>query len=135
MTEANSNEARVSITSDADIAEARDRAREAAADMGFSLMDVTLISACVSELSRKVLNNGRRGEIVLSWQCKRPACLVVEASDNGPGVLPQALAPRAGSESRRGSDDLFFAWRSMDELTVVVDPGHATRIVARKWLW
>src|SRR5262245_20145944 len=97
MDEPNNTEApveRVPIRTDADIVVARRRARELAAELGFSSTDLVLITTAISELARNIVLYARSGEIVLQQVANhgRPGIVVV-AEDQGPGIddVEQAL--------------------------------------------
>ncbi|HVB28489.1 MAG TPA: hypothetical protein VNG91_01640, partial [Terriglobia bacterium] len=57
--------ARISVTSDHDILQARQRARELASEADFTTLESTSIAAAVSELARNILQYAGRGEIMI----------------------------------------------------------------------
>lgn len=129
------DEARVSISSDADIVDARQKGRELAAQMGFGSMDLTLIATAISELTRNIVLYARRGEIIL-----RPVAeggkfgILVIASDDGPGISNVAQALQDGY-SRSGGLGLGLPGvkRLMDEFQIVSEVGRGTTVTVKKW--
>jgi len=54
-----------SIHTDVDIVVARQKGRELAGELGFGLIDSTLIATAISELARNIVLYARQGEIVI----------------------------------------------------------------------
>lgn len=131
-----SSEAHVPITSATDIVTARQKGRELALELGFEGMEVTLIAAAISEVSRNIVEYAKRGEIILQPSrngTKRGLCVV--ARDQGPGIADVTRAMEYGYSSRRGLGvGLPGAKLLMDEFHITSKVGEGTTITMRKWL-
>lgn len=127
---------RVPIKSDADVVTARQTAREAAGEAGFSGSDLTVIATATSELARNILEYAQSGEIAVSLATDGPRrAIVVVASDAGPGIADVSLALTDGySTAKSLGIGLPGARRLMDDFEIVSEVGKGTTITARKWL-
>ena len=130
------NEARVPITSEADIVTARKNGRLLAAELGFEGADLTLIAAAISEVSRNIVEYAQRGEILFqpaNHGNRRGLCIV--ARDQGPGIPDVAQALQYGYSSRRGLGvGLPGAKLLMDDFDIVSKVGVGTTITMKKWV-
>jgi serine/threonine-protein kinase RsbT len=129
------HEARVPITSDADLVPARAQGRALAQALGFSQTDATLIATAISEIARNIVVHAGRGEIVMS-RIEEPHRygLVVVASDAGPGIREIDVALERGHTSTGGLGlGLPGARRLMDEFQVETDAGKGTTVTMTKW--
>ena len=130
------NEARVPITSEADIVTARQKGRSLAAELGFQGADLTLIATAISEVSRNIVEYAQRGEIILqaaNLGAKHGLCIV--ASDRGPGIPDITQAMQYGYSSRRGLGvGLPGAKLLMDDFDIVSKVGVGTTITMKKWV-
>ncbi|HEV2797661.1 MAG TPA: sigma-70 family RNA polymerase sigma factor [Nocardioides sp.] len=126
---------RVPVTRDADVVLARQKAREVAAEAGFSATDMTLVATAISEVTRNIVKFADRGEVVLSLvQQDRRRGIRVVARDAGPGIEDPAEAMRDGFSTCHGFGlGLPGAKRLMDhfELTSGED---GTTVTMEKWL-
>src|SRR5262249_38567048 len=79
---------RVAIRSDEDIVVARQRVRELAQPLGFTLVEITMIATAISELARNIVMYAERGEIELGVEKSGNGrhAIVVIARDEGPGI-------------------------------------------------
>jgi RNA polymerase sigma factor (sigma-70 family) len=129
-------EVRVPVSRDADVVVARQRAREIAAEVGFSATEQTLIATAISEITRNIVKFADRGEVVLSQVSAdgRSGVLVV-ARDVGPGIEDHEQAMRDGYSTYHGLGlGLPGARRLMDRLELVSVPGVGTTVTMEKWL-
>jgi serine/threonine-protein kinase RsbT len=129
------DEARIVVATDADIVAARQTGRELAAQLGFSLTDLTLIATAISEVARNITTYADRGEITLRLvhEAGRRG-LVVIARDDGPGIADIDRAMQDGYSTGRGMGlGLPGARRLMDEFEIVSTPGQGTTVTMRKW--
>src|SRR5438046_278764 len=90
------DELRCPISSETDIVLARQRGRDLAAQLGFSLTDLALISTAISELARNIVQYASRGEIVLQTVEGKSRGIQVVACDQGPGIANLTLAMQDG---------------------------------------
>lgn len=126
----------VRILSERDIVAVRKAVREAAAELGFGLTDITRIVTAASELARNVFRFAETG--VMRWAHETAGnrcglCLVFE--DSGPGIqdLEEAMTPGYTSGGGLGMG-LPGAKRLMDEMDVFSRVGEGTRVTIRKWV-
>jgi serine/threonine-protein kinase RsbT len=129
------DEVRIEVAGDTGIVEARQTGRDLAAQLGFSLTDLTLIATAISEVARNITTYAGRGEISLRLvrQAGRRG-LVVVASDDGPGIADLDRALEDGYSTGRGMGlGLPGARRLMDEFEIDSSPGQGTTVTMRKW--
>jgi serine/threonine-protein kinase RsbT len=129
------SECRVSIQRDADIVTARQEGRQLALAAGFSGSDLTLIATAISEVARNILVYAEKGEILLGVQeAGGRRCVVVIATDAGPGIADIELALRDGYSTGKSLGlGLPGARRLMDEFDIVSEVGAGTVVTMRKW--
>ena len=126
------------IRDEADIINARQRAREIAKRLGFGAVDQSRIATAVSELTRNVLRyaTDRRGEVAIRPQPRtaRGTGLEIVVSDHGPGIADVGQAMREGFTSGPGMGmGLPGTKRLMDEMEIESELGHGTTVTIRKW--
>ena len=128
-------EFKVSITSDQDIVQARQKGRALAMEMGFGSGDATLIATAISELARNIVSYARRGQISLKVVDGGGRYgLSIIASDEGPGIPDIRQALRDGfSTSGSLGIGLPGVRRLMDEFEITSQPGQGTTVAVKKW--
>lgn len=129
------DEIRWEIAADRDIVQARQSAREQAAEAGFSAGDQTVIAAAVSEIARNILMYARRGAVSIRLVVDdHKRGLIVVAKDDGPGIadIPRALQDGFSTSGGLGLG-LPGSRRLMDEFEVVSQPGRGTTVTMKKW--
>lgn len=127
---------RVPVSRDADVVLARQKAREVAAEIGFSATDMTLIATAVSEVTRNIVKFAERGEVVFTvvTQERRRGIQVV-ARDVGPGIEDPDEAMRDGFSTYHGFGlGLPGSKRLMDRFELDSTPGEGTTVTMEKWL-
>ncbi|WP_433755030.1 ATP-binding protein [Nocardia sp. CA-135398] len=126
----------IAVRVSGDIVTARQAGRELAAKLGFSLTDITMISTAISEIARNITSYAGSGEIRLLVDDREGRqALVVQAEDQGPGILDIARALDDGYSTGRGLGlGLPGARRLMDRLTVESAPGRGTLVEMWKWV-
>ncbi len=126
---------KIPILADSDIVLARQKARQLAGEIGFSVTELAVIATAVSELARNVVLYARHGEVVLRLvdQGERRG-IVVAARDDGPGIPDLTKAMQSGY-STSGSLGLGLPGvkRLMDEFEIVSEVGKGTTVTAKKW--
>jgi serine/threonine-protein kinase RsbT len=123
------------ISREVDVYVAMRRARELADASGFDDIDRTKIEIAILELTRNILAHAAAGEVRLEAVERdgRPG-VVVEARDNGPGIVDIELAMRDGySTARTLGAGLPGVRRLMDEFEIESTVGVGTRVRAVKW--
>jgi serine/threonine-protein kinase RsbT len=130
------NEARVAISSSADIVTARQKGRALAAELGFDGSDLTVIATAISEVARNVVNHAKEGEILLKpAQNGSKRGILVEARDEGPGIKNVEKAMQYGYSTNKGLGvGLPGAKWLMDEFEIESRVGHGTTVTMKKWL-
>lgn len=126
---------RVPINSDLDIVKARQSGREAAAQAGFSLTDMSLIATAISELARNILRYAKHGEVVISHDDNSgKKGIVVVARDEGPGIRSIEQALQVGFSTSGGLGlGLPGVRRLTDEFEISSKPGRGTVVTIKKW--
>ncbi len=130
-----SDEVRVSVSSDADVVEARQRGRELAAGLGFSTTDLTLIVTAISEVARNIVVYADHGEIIMrQLRDDGQTGIQVVARDSGPGIADVDLAMRDAYSTGNGLGlGLPGARRLMDEFHIDSEVSKGTTVTMRKW--
>lgn len=119
-----------------DIVTARQAGLEMASTLGFSLSDRTMIATAISEVARNITSYAGTGEIRLTVQDREGRrSMVVQAQDQGPGILDIDRALEDGYSTGRGLGlGLPGARRLMDGLSITSKPGHGTLVEMWKWV-
>jgi serine/threonine-protein kinase RsbT len=125
----------VQIQTESDIVIARRTAREAAAQIGFNVTDVTRIVTASSEMARNLFKYAGSG--VMRWRgIESDGRLGIELQfiDEGPGIADVILALQAGYTTGDGLGmGLPGAKRLVDELDIQSVVGKGTTITLKKW--
>ncbi|WP_435155180.1 anti-sigma regulatory factor [Amycolatopsis sacchari] len=120
----------VAITSETDIVQVRQAAREAAVSAGFSLVQQTKLVTAASELARNTLvyGGGGRAEIVVE-ESALAGTVRLTFVDSGPGIPDIDLALTDGYTTGSGLGlGLGGARRLADRFSIDSAPGKGTRI-------
>ncbi|MEZ4236853.1 MAG: anti-sigma regulatory factor [Myxococcota bacterium] len=128
--------ATVPITTEADVAVVRRRARELATELQFDTFSLAAITTAASELSRNVWRHGGGGYAVLE-RVRDGARVGVKLLfvDEGPGVRDLDRALQGGwSTGRSLGLGLSGSRRLVDEFEIETAPGKGTRVEIVKWL-
>lgn len=130
---------RVEITAEEDIILARQAARKAAVQLGFSLVDQTRITTVVSELARNIFlysgSGWMEGKEVSSFTGGIGLEFIFK--DSGPGIrdIDLIMAGKYSSGTGLGMDlGIRGARRLMDDFKITISPGEGTLIRIVKWL-
>jgi serine/threonine-protein kinase RsbT len=132
----NRERTRVIIQGDGDVVMARRKARELAAELGFTSTELTLLATAVSEVARNIVSYAQRGEVILEVvaEAGRQGVLVV-AQDNGPGIADIDQAMRDGYSTGMSLGlGLPGARRLMDDFEVQSTVGVGTVVTMTKWV-
>ncbi|PVG84837.1 serine/threonine protein kinase [Nocardioides gansuensis] len=127
---------RVPVARDADVVLARQKAREVAAEVGFSATDMTLVATAISEVTRNIVKFAERGEVVLTLiRHEHRQGIHVVARDVGPGIEDPEEAMRDGFSTCQGFGlGLPGAKRLMDHFELTSNAGEGTTVTMEKWL-
>ena len=123
------------LRSSQDVVRARQRVRDIAVGMGFSLVEQTKLVTAASELARNTIEYGRGGDMTIE-RVDAPGSPGIRLvfSDQGPGIPDVELALRDGYTTGGGLGmGLGGARRLVSEMTIDSTPGAGTRITVTKW--
>lgn len=128
-----SNEA-IPIASEPDVVMVRRRVREAATQVGLSLVDQTKLITAASELARNTLIYGGGGSMQLQTLNGPRLGVRLIFEDNGPGIPDIELALRDGFTSGHGLGlGLGGSKRLVNEFEIISKPGQGTRVTITRW--
>ena len=118
-----------------DVVRVRQKVRDCAIQVGFSLVDQTKIVTAASELARNVLQHGQGGSVTLEClnsDTRRGLRLTFE--DQGPGIPDVQLAMQDGYTTGGGLGlGLGGAKRLSNDFAIETAPGRGTKIVIARW--
>jgi serine/threonine-protein kinase RsbT len=125
----------VGIAADDDIVRVRQRVRDWAVRIGFSLVDQTKLVTAASELARNTLVYGRGGELRLERvQNEHRTGLRLTFEDRGPGIADTDLALKDGFTTGSGLGlGLSGARRLSQEFELTSRVGEGTRVMIARW--
>lgn len=123
------------IQSSADVVLVRQRVRQLAVDLKFSLVDQTKLVTAVSELARNTLDYGGGGTVVIeSLEEAHRRGLRLTFMDQGPGIPDIELALQDGYTTGNGLGmGLSGAKRLVSEFNIVSTVGEGTTVTITKW--
>jgi serine/threonine-protein kinase RsbT len=125
----------ITIASSDDVVRVRQMVRDAAVELGFSIVDQTKIVTAASELARNTFIYGGGGKVrleLLENGTRQGLRLVFE--DEGPGIADIDRALQDGYTSGNGLGlGLGGARRLVNDFQIESKPGEGTRIVATRW--
>lgn len=127
---------RIMIGSDADLAWARHQVRQAAAALGFSLVQQTKLVTAASELARNTLVHGGGGHMeVTPLDDGRARGLRLSCIDEGPGIRDIDMAMTDGYTTGGGLGlGLSGAKRLVQEFCLDSRPGQGTTVTITEWI-
>lgn len=118
-----------------DVVAARQRVRQWATDLRFSLVDQTKLVTAASELARNALDHGQGGKMtmeIVNGLAKTGLKLVFE--DNGPGIPDIEMAMKDGFTTGSGMGlGLGGSKRLVNEFQIESEVGHGTKITVLRW--
>jgi serine/threonine-protein kinase RsbT len=125
----------VALQAESDIVLARQKVRQWAAELGFSLVDQTKIITAASELARNTILYGRGGTLALeALQEGVRKGLRLTFSDQGPGIPDIQLALQDGYTTGGGLGlGLGGAKRLSNEFEIKSRPGEGTTVRIARW--
>ena len=125
----------VPISSSSDVVLARQKVRQWAIEMKFTLVDQTKLVTAASELARNTLDHGKGGQMVIEQvenSIKNGLKLVFE--DRGPGISDVDAALRDGFTTGGGMGlGLGGSKRLVNDFQIETEPGKGTRVTVVRW--
>jgi len=118
-----------------DIVLARQKVRQWAIDLRFSLVDQTQLVTAASELARNALDHGKGGEMTIEVLNSGPRSgLRLTFEDHGPGIPDIQQALRDGFTTGSGMGlGLGGSKRLVNEFNIESEVGKGTRITVARW--
>jgi signal transduction histidine kinase/CheY-like chemotaxis protein len=109
----------LSLQSEQDVVQARQRAREVGAELGLDNQDQIRLATATSEIARNAYRYARGGRVTFSLVLDAPQSLQVEVTDSGTGIanLEQILEGRYRSHTGMGMG-ILGTKRLMDEFHI-----------------
>ena len=94
----------VALRTERDVVQARQRAREVAAELGLDNQDQIRLATATSEIARNAFRYARNGQVEFAVELEDPQWLEVTVSDSGPGIanLDEILEGRYKSDTGMG---------------------------------
>ncbi len=118
-----------------DVVLARQKVRQWAVELRFSLVDQTKLVTAASELARNALDHGKGGSMtieLLNVGAKSGLRLIFE--DQGPGIPDIELALKDGFTSGSGMGlGLGGSKRLVNEFSIETEVGKGTRVSVARW--
>ena len=118
-----------------DVVLARQKVRQWAVELRFSLVDQTKLVTAASELARNALDHGKGGSMtieVVNNAAKSGLRLIFE--DHGPGIPDIELAMKDGFTSGSGMGlGLGGSKRLVNEFSIESEVGKGTRVSVARW--
>lgn len=125
----------VAIQNSSDVVLARQKVRQWAQELKFTLVDQTKLVTAASELARNTLDHGKGGHMVIDVVenlAKTGLQLVFE--DHGPGIADIQAALRDGFTTGTGMGlGLGGSKRLVNDFDIQSQPGQGTRITVVRW--
>src|ERR1700744_5540334 len=122
----------VGLVTERDVVQARQRAREVAADLGLDNQDQIRFATATSEMARNAFRYARNGKVVFALELDAPQRLEVTVTDSGKGIpnLEQIFDGLYKSETGMGLG-IIGTKRLMDEFDIATGPDGTTVRMAK----
>jgi signal transduction histidine kinase/CheY-like chemotaxis protein len=122
----------LALRTERDVVQARQRAREVAAELGFDNQDQIRLATATSEMARNAFRYARNGRVEFSVRLEEPQSLEVTISDSGPGIanLEEILDGRYKSDTGMGMG-IIGTRRLMDGFAISAEPAGTTVRMAK----
>jgi serine/threonine-protein kinase RsbT len=125
----------VPLQSSSDVVAARQKVRQFATELRFSLVDQTKLVTAASELARNALDHGRGGQMsieVVNGLSRTGLKLIFE--DTGPGIPDIEAALKDGFTTGSGMGlGLGGSKRLVNEFAIESEVGKGTRVTVVRW--
>ena|SRR5215469_9073249 len=123
------------IQSSADVVLARQKVRQWAIELRFTLVDQTKLVTAASELARNTLDHGKGGQMIMEMIEDSPKSgLRLLFEDKGPGIPDVSAALRDGFTTGSGMGlGLGGSKRLVNEFHIESEVGKGTRVTVIRW--
>lgn len=123
------------IQSSSDVVLARQKVRQWATELKFTLVDQTKLVTAASELARNTLDHGKGGQMVIeAVENLSRQGLKLTFEDQGPGIPDIQAALRDGFTTGSGMGlGLGGSKRLVNDFHIESEPGKGTRIIVVRW--
>jgi serine/threonine-protein kinase RsbT len=123
------------LKNSSDIVLARQKVRQWAIELRFSLVDQTKLVTAASELARNTLDYGKGGEMTIEMlNAGAKVGLRLTFEDHGPGIADIQQALKDGFTSGSGMGlGLGGSKRLVNEFNIVSEVGKGTRVTVARW--
>ena len=123
----------LALTTERDVVQTRQRAREVAAELGLDNQDQIRMATATSEIARNAFRYARNGKVTFSLALEPPQRLEVIVSDAGSGIanIDEILEGRYRSETGLGMG-LIGTRRLMDEFEIETSSAGTTVRMAKR---
>jgi serine/threonine-protein kinase RsbT len=123
------------LKNSSDIVLARQKVRQWAIDLHFSLVDQTKLVTAASELARNALDHGKGGEMTIETvNSGARAGLRLTFEDHGPGIPDIEKAMSDGYTTGGGMGlGLGGSKRLVNEFNIESEAGKGTRVTVARW--
>jgi serine/threonine-protein kinase RsbT len=118
-----------------DVVLARQKVRQWATDLRFTLVDQTKLVTAASELARNTLDHGRGGSMTIEQiGVGGRVGLRLQFEDQGPGIPDLEMALKDGFTTGNGMGlGLGGSKRLVNEFSIDSAPGKGTRVTVVRW--
>ncbi len=123
------------LKSSNDVVLARQRVRQWATELRFTLVDQTKLVTAASELARNALDHGRGGSMTIEQVAAGARVgLKLLFADQGPGIPDVEMALKDGFTTGNGMGlGLGGSKRLVNEFSIESAPGKGTRVTVIRW--
>jgi serine/threonine-protein kinase RsbT len=125
----------VAIQNSSDVVLARQKVRQWAQELRFTLVDQTKLVTAASELARNTLDHGKGGHMVIDVvENLARTGLQLTFEDRGPGIPDIQAALRDGFTTGSGMGlGLGGSKRLVNDFDIQSQPGQGTRVTVVRW--
>ncbi len=123
------------LQNSSDVVVARQKVRQWAIELRFSLVDQTKLVTAASELARNALDHGQGGQMTIEMMNGTPRNgLKLIFEDNGPGIPDIEMALKDGFTTGSGMGlGLGGSKRLVNDFSIESEVGKGTKITVVRW--
>jgi serine/threonine-protein kinase RsbT len=123
------------LQNSSDVVVARQKVRQWAIELRFSLVDQTKLVTAASELARNALDHGRGGQMTIEMMNGTPRNgLKLIFEDKGPGIPDIEMALKDGFTTGSGMGlGLGGSKRLVNDFSIESEAGKGTKVTVTRW--